>query len=1085
MTTLSTSLAELQAAPYYDDFEKEKGYYRILFRPGTAVQARELTQLQTQIKNQIEQFGDHIFQHGSVVVPGNSFSDLGVPFVKINGFTNLSTDLNKKSLSITDFEGKTVIGETSGIKAIVKKALPKEDDDPIIFYLSYLNGGTDEDGNSIVEFLAGETLKLVEYPNYLANVYPDENTYKGLGSLTSINNGIYYVKGFFVYVESQTIVIEKYSDQPSCHVLLEINESIVDFLDDESLLDPAGGFSNYSAPGADRLKIELKLISKPFESGTSFIDSDYIEIMRYENGVLQEHMTHARYSELDKYFARRTYDESGNYIVNGLNTRVKNHLKEANKDGVYVDGDDDKMVLEIDPGKAYVKGYEVNNIGRDLIELDKARGEDHIASTEIVLTQNYGNYILVHGFDTKSISLGTVITFYTFADDTTVIGTAKVLGIDYYVGSFDGEDDQIIYKLWLTNIAINAGHTFDEVGHIKYGGGGTANAIIEYLISKTGTYDNFDLDDVINVDTAGTRSATVVYHNSSIRKCYAYRHSAALPPRRNDIFHSGADDTFKEARVISEKRFFLNSNASDGISLLFNLQKEYPFSLRNPVTRAYTNLSYTVQKEYAMALTEDTAGVSSDIVGIINAGAGETFLPIETGTFLAFKDGEYVSPTLFAISVNANKITFNGDPSDYAAGNTLKIFTAVRKDEVEPKTKEVVTITQQWGFDEDNIWNPIELNHVDVIRLVSVVDSVRGDISDEFILSGGQTDFLYQKGSIRKIPNTPALERNLAITYKYFSHSGNGDFFCIDSYENVDHDEPGIMYTSPATNKTYNLLKCIDFRPKIEDNIESAIISGSVFYSDLQYYIPRIDALTLSSLGKFKLLSGVPNEFPKPPSIASDLYLLDLLYIPPYTTDASDVIIKRSAVVRYEMKDIKELSDRIDRIEDFGTMTADEQDTLNYDIIDAETGLSRVKTGFIVENFNEPHYFARTTHPDFSVSFVGGNMHPRLEKLSCELLFREDDSSGYKISGNRFFVDYTEKVFAEQPLSSRITNLNPFLVISWDGILTVDPPSMFWAETRYLPMTVSRYSITVDNPATWVPSPRADAIPGSWIWWRT
>jgi len=39
--------------PYYDDYDPDKGYYRILFRPGFAVQTRELTQLQTTLQEQV------------------------------------------------------------------------------------------------------------------------------------------------------------------------------------------------------------------------------------------------------------------------------------------------------------------------------------------------------------------------------------------------------------------------------------------------------------------------------------------------------------------------------------------------------------------------------------------------------------------------------------------------------------------------------------------------------------------------------------------------------------------------------------------------------------------------------------------------------------------------------------------------------------------------------------------------------------------------------------------------------------------------------------------------------------------------
>ena len=57
-------------SPYYDDFDESKKFHRVLFRPAFAVQARELTQLQTIMQNQIARFGEHMFKDGSQVIPG-------------------------------------------------------------------------------------------------------------------------------------------------------------------------------------------------------------------------------------------------------------------------------------------------------------------------------------------------------------------------------------------------------------------------------------------------------------------------------------------------------------------------------------------------------------------------------------------------------------------------------------------------------------------------------------------------------------------------------------------------------------------------------------------------------------------------------------------------------------------------------------------------------------------------------------------------------------------------------------------------------------------------------------------------------
>ena len=61
----------LNINPYYDDFDKENNYYRVLFQPGRPVQARELTTLQSILQDQIESFGSHMFKEGSMVIPGN------------------------------------------------------------------------------------------------------------------------------------------------------------------------------------------------------------------------------------------------------------------------------------------------------------------------------------------------------------------------------------------------------------------------------------------------------------------------------------------------------------------------------------------------------------------------------------------------------------------------------------------------------------------------------------------------------------------------------------------------------------------------------------------------------------------------------------------------------------------------------------------------------------------------------------------------------------------------------------------------------------------------------------------------------
>ena len=60
--------------PYYDDYDEDKKFLRVLFKPGFAVQARELTQAQTILQKQVERFGSSAYKNGSAVVDAETFS---------------------------------------------------------------------------------------------------------------------------------------------------------------------------------------------------------------------------------------------------------------------------------------------------------------------------------------------------------------------------------------------------------------------------------------------------------------------------------------------------------------------------------------------------------------------------------------------------------------------------------------------------------------------------------------------------------------------------------------------------------------------------------------------------------------------------------------------------------------------------------------------------------------------------------------------------------------------------------------------------------------------------------------------------
>ena len=58
---------DLNVSPYFDDYNEKDDYYKILFKPGVAVQVRELNQLQTILQKQIERFGDNMYKRGTII----------------------------------------------------------------------------------------------------------------------------------------------------------------------------------------------------------------------------------------------------------------------------------------------------------------------------------------------------------------------------------------------------------------------------------------------------------------------------------------------------------------------------------------------------------------------------------------------------------------------------------------------------------------------------------------------------------------------------------------------------------------------------------------------------------------------------------------------------------------------------------------------------------------------------------------------------------------------------------------------------------------------------------------------------------
>lgn len=268
-------------APYYDKYDSKKKYTQLLAVPGRVAQAREITEIQSTMKDIIKSLGDSILNDGNVI------------------------------------EGCQVIPDS------VRKKV-------------------------------------------------------------TVTRGRIYMKGMVLELPESTIDI----DATGIELIgVKLKETVIDYSADPDLKDPALGYENYNQPGMDRLKSELELV-KLSESDAS--ESTAI-IATLIDGELSVEQQAPNYSALNETLARRTYDESGSYIVDGLNVRVESHPTNH-----------DLFNVVIESGKAYVQGYELTIPSARRISMPRA-----LTSTPVTARYTYSsgsNYLLTVGPYVKAIN---------------------------------------------------------------------------------------------------------------------------------------------------------------------------------------------------------------------------------------------------------------------------------------------------------------------------------------------------------------------------------------------------------------------------------------------------------------------------------------------------------------------------------------------------------------------------------------------------------------------------------------------------------------------------------------------------------
>ena len=1130
-------MLDFNTEPYNDDYNEDSKFYRILFRPSFAVQARELTQLQTILQNQISRHGGAIYKQGAMVIPGQVSIDTNAKYVKlVAAYNNTTTESFIQAAA-----GKFITG-SSGTQAQIIKVVSSSGSDPTTVYVRYRSGDTSTATQKV--FADGE---VITFDDGTATIQAISSGATGTGSLATIQRGVYYVNGFFVLCADQhtageqTIVLDKYSNTPSYRVGLKIIESQITPEDDASLLDNAQTSYNYAAPGAHRYHIDLVLTKLAL---TSEDDENFIELCKTNTGTIVRIVNKTEYSELEKELARRTYDESGNYTVRPFNLDIREarnnsrgtwtttptayligdivsyggktytaknagtsassvpptHTSGSVYDGsgntgikweytpspsynrgISLTGSDDQLAITLDPGKAYVQGYEIEKVSTEYVYINKCRDSSHqVQVVNAFMPATVGNYVLVNSVNSAPfvdtfVQVGLYNQFTTTgaaaaAPGTAVgtqVGVARVRFIEWDNGTIGTTAAQ--YKVSLFDIQMYSGYDFKRnVKSIYYNnpaGGAVVDFSADIVPIPTRLVGSVTASASTTITGTGTSFQTDLVVGDYISLGGTYRRVTAIASQISLTVDQSTSVTGVTIDRVSTQIY-----EPENETLIFRLPYYAIKSLRSSDSTNRTTY-YAYQKFTATSGATGSGGTGYCTLTISSA-SGTMAPSSQTNNYQLVNNATgstiaYTSAVVSGSSVTFTLLNTYASTSFTVIGTVIKTLSASTE-----KTKTLSSATVTFTTQAAAQALILSLGKADGYRVTSVLMDTGSfasptgvysiDISDRYFFNDGQYTTYYGLAKLELKPSYTVPNAPVQVTFEYFSH-GTGDYFSVNSYSDVDYKK------IPFFNGMA-LRDCVDFRPRVDDTGltfsgsggSTSLIPkrGQEIQADFIYYLPRTDKIAVDILGKFFQVAGTPSLNPGDPPEPKQGMVLYVLNLEPYTfsTSSSSVNVTKLENKRYTMRDIGVLEKRINNLEYYTSLSLLEQQTESLTITDSTTGLNRFKNGFVVDNFSG-HSVGDVSSVDYycSIDMNQNQLRPFYSMKNINLIEKVStdaarSSANYKLNGDLITLPIiATPTLVTQPYASRIESVNPFAIFTFLGQVGMNPPSDTWFETDRRP----------------------------------
>ena len=1037
-------MVTLSSTPYFDDFDANKKFAKILFKPGVAVQTRELNQLQTLLQEQVRRFGDNVLKNGTIVSGGQITLHDSLPFVKV-----LDNDGNGLRLDVSALTNSYVTN-AAGVNAIIVSTVAgsvSNNPDLNTLFVKYINSGA---SGSSPTFLAGDTLTiydpLTSSPLSQLTIAPVVNTPIGIGYGVSIGEGVVYHAGFFTRFEKQLVIVSKYNNVPDqLSVGFDTTFDIVTSNDDVTLLDPIGSF----APGADRLRANAKAIVISTAAATA--QADFLSIIQFTFGQPYKQSANTQYNVLDQTLARRTYEQAGNYVIDQFALNTKSST---------IDQEPTNFNVVIDPGIAYLKGFRISTDRNYTTSVPKATTT--ISANAVSVGVEYGNYIVVERFNGDPTALvGATINFNNTAQTYTIggnvniagatVGQARVRGIKFLDRGAVGTR----IKVYLFDLKFNQGLSISNVLSIN------AANFSANMSGAPAVLDQVKSTAIFNGPASAIKSlANVVY---------TIQRSSWGGPTCNT---SGAVTLTVTGTDAFEVQGSLTRGYLDGLIIAPNANTSATSNKTGTLTT--TASSNTVTGVGTAFITDIRVGQWIDVVGqtplLVSSVVNNTSLSVSSGTTPAYTGSAYAFRSfypkwepLYVLSGSVAGQTMTLNTTEPVATTSLAAVVPVRTSP--GVASKAITRNAAVRLDlSTNIYGikgPWSLGLPDIFHLRGVykgtttsflaTDAGVVDVTNEFFIDANHdpnlvgVGYLYKRTSSSLVLSTAD---RLLVVFDVMSTSGTG-LRTVNSYplndainiasSSVTMNTVELPEVFGAANSYYDVRDAYDFRPVVANTVSISTSQAtapvnpsepvyatefasigvfpapeSLIQGDVQYYQSRRDRVVINTNGAFIIIPGTPGGGATPTE-PRDCLTINALLIPAYPsipfavsndlaafidtrianqkfgrrriasytikTLLSDQEITTDQPKGYRMTDIGDIDRRLQNVEYYLTLTMAETRTNQRLIPSANnSNIDRFKFGYFVDAFQDSS-LADVSNPQFNASIAEGILRPKTKNV--------------------------------------------------------------------------------------------------------